>query len=224
MRATTQRLQQQLADDKQNVQVFSRRFSEYQDMQEELKGLEEMRQNTKKKLLAMVSSETARRPRILVVEPAVTPNAPWRPLYWRDAGISLAASIVLGFLAVWFVEFFNRTEIQPQGPSTVILPQPWMAIARPAGSPLGAGPAPEPLLTGGSDTPLLSRPLPRELRSDEVEKLLASAAPENLAILACLLCGLSVDEVVSLRRLHVDTAAATLQVPGGLSTMRPERP
>lgn len=221
VRATTQRLQQQLADDKQNVQVFSRRFSEYQDMQEELKGLEEMRQNAKKKLLAMASSEAARRPRILVVEPAVTPDAPWRPLYWRDAGISLAASIVLGFLAVWFVEFFNRKEIQPSSPSTVILPQPWMAIARPTGSPLGAGPAPEPLLTGGSNTPLLSSPLPRELRSDEVEKLLASAAPENLAILACLLCGLSVDEVVSLRRQHVDTATATLQVPGESSRVVP---
>jgi uncharacterized protein involved in exopolysaccharide biosynthesis len=212
-RAATQRLQQQLANDKQSVQTFSRRFSDYQDLQEEVKGLEEMRQNATKKLLAMESSETARRPRILVVEPAVTPDGAWRPLYWRDAGISLAASLALGFLAVWFVEFFNRKEIQLQGPSTVILPQPWMAITQPTGPPLGAGPAPE-MLAGGPETRLLANALPRELRSDEVEKLLASAAPENLAILACLLCGLSTDEVVSLQRQHVDTATETLQVPG----------
>ncbi|WP_114969010.1 GumC family protein [Rhodoferax ferrireducens] len=221
VRAATQRLQQQLADDKQSVQVFSRRFSEYQGMQEEMKGLEEMRQNAKKKLLAMESSETARRPRILVVEPAVTPDGAWRPLYWRDAGISLAASLALGFLAVWFVEFFNRKEIQPPGPSTVILPQPWMAIAQPIGPALGAGSASSPPLPGGQDTRLLGNPLPRELRSDEVEKLLASAAPENLAILACLLCGLSADEVVSLRRQHVDTATDTLQVPGESSRALP---
>ncbi|MDO8248163.1 MAG: tyrosine-type recombinase/integrase [Rhodoferax sp.] len=220
VRAATQRLQQQLAEDKQDVQAFSRRFSEFQGMQEELKGLEEMRQTAKKKLLAMESSETTRRPRILVVEPAVTPDGPWRPLYWRDAGISLAASIALGFLAVWFVEFFNRAEIRPQGPSTVIVPQPWMAITQPLGPQLGAGPAPE-TLAGGPDTRLLPHPLPRELRSDEVEKLLDSAAPENQAILACLLCGLSADEVVSLRRQHVDTATGTLNVPGESSRALP---
>ncbi len=224
VRAATQRLQQQLADDKQSVQVFSRRFNEYQGMLEEVKGLEEMRQNAKKKLLAMESSEIARRPRILVVEPAATPDGPWRPLYWRDAGISLAASLVLGFLAVWFVEFFNRTEIQPSGPSTVILPQPWMTITQPNYGPapaIGTGSAPSTILPGGLDNRLLSHPLPRELRFEEVEKLLASAAPENLAILACLLCGLSADEVVSLRWQHVDLATNTLQVPGESSRVLP---
>ena len=220
VRGTTQRLQQQLSQDRQDVQTFSRRFSDYQGMLEELKGLEKMQQTAQQKLVALESSETARRPRILVVEPAATPDAPWRPLYWRDAGISLAASIVLGFLAVWFVEFFNRTEIEPQGPSTVILPQPWMAIAQPLEPPLGAGPTPE-TLTGGHDTRLLAHPLPRELRADEVEKLLGSAAPENLAILACLLCGLSADEVVSLQRQHVDTATGTLKVPGESSRAVP---
>lgn len=213
VRATTQRLQQQLSEDKQDVQTFSRRFSDYQGMQEELKGLEKMYQTAQQKLLAMESSETTRRPRILVLEPAATPDAPWRPLYWRDAGISLAASLVLAFLAVWFVEFFNRTEVQPQGPSTVIIPQPWVAIPQAAAASLGAGPAPD-TLAGGPETRLLTHPLPRELRSDEVERLLGSAAPENLAILACLLCGLSTDEVVSLQLQHVDTATGTLQVPG----------
>lgn len=220
VRGTTQRLQQQLSQDRQDVQTFSRRFSDYQGMLEELKGLEKMQQTAQQKLVALESSETARRPRILVVEPAATPDAPWRPLYWRDAGISLTASIVLGFLAVWFVEFFNRTEIEPQGPSTVIVPQPWMAIPQPLEPLLGAGPTPE-TLTGRPDTRLLTQPLPRELHADEVEKLLGSAAPENLPILACLLCGLSADEVVSLQRQHVDTATGTLKVPGESSRAVP---
>ena len=220
VRATTQRLQQQLMGERQDVQTFSRRFSDYQGMQDELKGLEKMHQSAQQKLVAMESSETARRPRILVMEPAATPDSPWRPLYWRDAGISLAACLVLGFLAVWFMEFFNRTEVQPQGPSTVIVPQPWMAIAQPLGPTLGEGTPPQTLLHG-NEPRLLTYPSPRELRSDEVEKLLGSAAPENLAILACLLCGLSADEVVSLRRQHVDTAKGTLQVPGESSRVLP---
>jgi uncharacterized protein involved in exopolysaccharide biosynthesis len=213
VRATTQRLQQQLSDDKKEAQAFSSRFSDYQGMQEELKGLEKMYQTAQQKLVAMESSDSARRPRIQVVEPALTPDAPWRPLYWRDAGISLMASLLLGFLAVWFVEFFNRTETQPPGPSTVIVPQPWISIAEQRGALLASVVTPE-TSSGEVDTPLLSNPLPRELNSEEVESLLRTAAPENLAILACMLCGLSADEVVSLRLEHVDTAAGILKVPG----------
>ena len=223
VRATAQRLQQQLADDKQEVQTFSRRFSDYQGMQEEFQGLEQMRQSIAKKLLAMESSESARRPRIQVVEPAATPDAPWRPLYWRDAGISVAASLLLGFLAVWFVEFFNRTEAQPQGLSTVIVPQPWLAMAQPLAAQLGAMMAPD-APPGGHDTPLLTHPLPRELQPDEVRSLLRAAAPENLAILACLLCGLSADEVVALQQQHVDTAKGTLTVPGESGRVLPLPP
>lgn len=220
VRAAKQRLQQQLADDKQGVQAFSRRFSDYQAMQEELQGLEKMRQTAKEKLLALESSESARRPRILVFEPPVTPDAPWRPLYWRDAGISLAASLVLGFLAVWFVEFFNRTEPQPQGAATVIVPQPWMAMAQPLRAQLGAEVVPEPI-SGGHDIRSLNSPAPRELRPDEVESLLETAAPENLPLLACLLCGLSADEAVSLQLQHVNTTMGTLTVPGESSRVLP---
>lgn len=218
--ATSRRLQQQLVDDKQEVQTFSRRFSDYQVMQDELQGLEQMRQSAAKKLLAMESSESARRPRIEVVEPAVQPDAPWRPLYWRDAGISLAASLALGFLAVWFVEFFNRTELALPGPSTLIVPQPWLAMAQPLAPQLGGVLAPE-LAPGAHDAPRLSHPLPRELRPDEVQRLLGSATPENLGLLACLLCGLSADEVVALRGQHVDTDAGTLRVPGEYSRVLP---
>ncbi len=109
-RAVTRRLQQRLAEDKQSVQAFSRQFGEYQTMQEELRGLDQMRMAARQRLLALEASELARKPRIKVVEAATTPQTAWRPLYWRDAGISLAGSLALAFLAVWFVEFFDRSE------------------------------------------------------------------------------------------------------------------
>ena len=213
-RATTRRLNQQMTDDKQSVQIFSRRMAEFQVMQEELRGLEQMRLAARQRLLGLEASETARKPRIQVLESAVMPDTAWRPLYWRDAGISLAASLALGFLAVWFVEFFNRPESAPTEPSTVIIPQPWVSVPH-------AGPAPQigatnspASLASSAQTSLLPSPQSRELSDDEVRKLLMNATPENLPLLVCMLFGLTTAEVSSLRVSHVDTVADTMTIPG----------
>ncbi|MBK6296431.1 MAG: hypothetical protein IPF55_21095 [Rhodoferax sp.] len=78
-RATTQRLQQHLADDKQSAQSFSRRFGEFQTLQEELRGLDQMRQTARQRLLALEASELTRKPRLQVLEAAATPESAWRP-------------------------------------------------------------------------------------------------------------------------------------------------
>jgi uncharacterized protein involved in exopolysaccharide biosynthesis len=221
--ATTQRLRQQLAEDRQSVSTFSRRFGDFQGMQTELSGLETMQQTARQKLLALEASESARKPRLQVLEPAVAPDGAWRPLYWRDAGLGLAGSLLLAFLAVFFVEFFNRSEpvVQPPPAPTVIVQQPWMGMPAPGGpagqlggvaAPLGVlEHAPQP---GGAMALAHDKPLPRELRHDEVARLLAAAAPEQALMLACLLCGLSADELVALQARHLDSAAGLLHVPG----------
>lgn len=215
-RATTQRLQQQLSDDRQTVQVFARRFSEFKGMQEELQGLEQMRQAARQKVLALEATEGTRKPRVLVVEPAAAPDTPLRPLYTRDAAISVVGSLLLGFLAVWFVEFFNRTEAQPAGPSTVIIPQPWVPVPYPAGPGLpGMAPQHAGALTGGApQDQLLLRSAPRELLPAEVQGLLRAAAPENLPALAFLLYGLTAAELIALKVEDVQPEQRSLRVPG----------
>lgn len=210
--ATTQRLQQQMANDKQAVQNFSRRMTEFQGMQEELKGLEQMRLAARQRLLGLEASELARKPRIQVLETAVLPETAWRPLYWRDAGFSLLGSLALGFLAVWFVEFFDRAEPVTPGPSTVIIPQPWVSVAHPDTAQLGAEPEPASL-TANAQAPLLAAPQFRELSDDELRKLLANAAPDNLPLLVCLLSGLTSTSLTELRVAHVDVAGHLLTVP-----------
>ena len=214
-RAATRRLQQQSSEDKASVQTFSRSFVDFKAMQDELDGLEKLRQGAQQRLMALEASELTRKPRVQVVELATTPESAWRPLYARDAAISVAGSLILAFLAVWFVEFFNREEPVPHGPSTVIFPQPWMPGAYPPGAAarLQAGEAPA-LLQEGRALPALAQPLPRELDSAEVAALLASAATEVQPLLACLLCGLRPDELAALRVGDVSPSAGTLTVPG----------
>lgn len=210
--ATKRRLQQQLANDKQAVQDFSRRMTEFQAMQEELRGLEQMRLTARQRLLGLEASELARKPRIQILEAAVLPETAWRPLYWRDAGFGLMASLILGFLAVWFVEFFDRAEPVVAGPSTVIIPQPWVSVTHPGGAYLAATAA-APSLAATVQAPLLTAPRFRELTDDEVRGLLANAAPENLPLLVCLLSGLTATSLVALRVGHVDAQAGTLTIP-----------
>lgn len=211
--ATVQRLQQQIASDRQTVQTFNRQLNTVQGLEGELAALGKMRQAAQDRLLTLEATTTARRPGLQVVEPAVVPDAPWRPDYWRDAGIVLAASLGLAFGAVWFVEFFNRVEAPTPGAPTLVIAQPWVAGPAPAApahqlraAPFAQALAEEP------EPPLLQNPLPRELAAEEVARLLDAAAPENLAVISCLLCGLTVDEVAALQLRHVELEQDLLHV------------
>ena len=224
-RATAQSLQQRMSDNKQEVNTFSRSLGQFQGLQEQLKSLAVVRNTAAEKLLALQATETGRKPHMTILEPAVMPNGPSQPPYWRDAGVVALASIVLSFLSVWFVEFFNRTETVPDVRSTVVLPQLWR----------GAPPALAHLHANGEAAghlnhqiqpiqPVLQwqvNPLPRELDAKEVHQLLHAATPKNLPLLACLLCGLSPDEVVGLQWQHLDISRNALKVPGPVSRELP---
>jgi len=207
-KTTVQRLQQQLSGDRQEVQSASQQLGAYQVMQAEVHGLEQLLQTARQKLLALESSERARRPQLLVLEPAVTPAAPSSPAYWRDAGLVLAGALLLGFLAVWFVEFFNRSEAAAPVTTTVVIPPAMMGLPGQAGMP------PQAVLPAAPTQALLAGAPPRELQAGEVGQLLAAATPEHKPVLAALLCGLTVDELLALQLQHVDAKRGQLQVPG----------
>ena len=218
-RAASRRLQQQLNEDKQSVQGFSRSFADFKTMQEDLDGLEKLRQTARQRLLTLEASESTRKPWLQVLELASTPESAWRPLYERDAAISVVVSLLLAFLAVWFVEFFNREEVV-QGPSTVIVPQQWVHNPyQDASARLPHVGEAAPLLRHGPDgmaqaaLPMAAQ-LPRELTPAEVRQLLSAAAPEHQPMLACLLCGLSAAELEAVSAGDADLAAQTLTVPG----------
>ena len=224
-RATEQSLQQRMSDNKQEVNTFSRDLGQFQSLQEQLKSLAVVRNTAAEKLLALQATETARKPHIAILEPAVMPDGPSQPPYWRDAGAVVLAAIVLSFLSVWFVEFFNRKETVPDVRSTVVLPQPW-TVSPPALARLQANGEAAGHLSHQTQAiqPALQWPvnsLPRELDAQEVQQLLHAATPKNLPLLACLLCGLSPEEVVSLQWQHLDTRRNSLKVPGQASRELP---
>jgi len=205
-RGAVEQLQQQINDNKKAVQTFIVRFGEFKAMQEDLTHLEQLHRAASDRLARLEASDSEVAPHMEILEAATVPQLPWRPLYARDAGISLAAAAALGFLAVWLVEFFSRPE-----PETVAAErQPWwpVAIGR------GATAAPPPLLAAETARLPAPDPPPRELSDAEIAALLLAANDDGRLVVMALLSGLSAEEIAALAWDQIDLDAGTVRLGG----------
>ncbi|HRP96948.1 MAG TPA: tyrosine-type recombinase/integrase [Rhodocyclaceae bacterium] len=216
-RETAQRIASQVAADRETVQQFTARFNEYRALQDELTELQALQRASTQRLTMLQASERLRQPVLRVLEGATPPLGPWRPLYGRDAGFVVGAAFLLGLLAMWFVELFNRQAPQP----TMVLAQ-----AFPGGMLRSAE---RPGALAHEEVPVLERPREaladargasaRELSAEEVEALLKAATDDACVAMLLLSCGLDEDEAIALRPEDVDRDARTIAV-GGESARR----
>jgi uncharacterized protein involved in exopolysaccharide biosynthesis len=219
-RLAVDRVGKQMGSARQGVQSFSARMAEYKSMQDELDRLEKMQGAAQARATALEAGSRRIAPSVSLLEPAATPQSPWRPDYHGDALIAGAGSLGLALLALFLVELLNRPEVARPAQATPIFPppgwddvdtRPWVqqrtlgpgmqgfALAQPAPAPVG--------LMIGADPP------PRELDDEEVGLLLEAAAPSMRPFLVGLLSGLQVDELVGLDRADVDPSGPLLRLP-----------
>jgi len=160
------------------------------------------------------ATQRSRAPALQILEQAVIPKEPWRPHYWRDAGIVLAGALLLALGAMWLVELFNRPAPRP----SVLVTQPVLAGTLLPGQSLPelAHSALNRQLTI-DDRPRLAAPLalPRELTVDEVAALLRGADADVRCAAALLLSGLSTEEALALCWADVDAGTGLIRVGGG---------
>lgn len=225
-RLTVERIQGQLASNRVELQQFTARFNEYKNLTAELAPLEALHRDALQRKARLEAGESARRPSVNVLEPAVTPTEAWRPLYARDAAIGLAASFTIALLMMWVVELFNRTEAQPTlvvtqpvgypilGPASLGGPQLGMRDVRaiemaPGGSSTSGEAADgEPALLGAPVEP------PRELTDDEITRLVATSTDPVRVAALLLLGGLGPEEVLAAGWSDVDLDAGSIRVGG----------
>lgn len=214
-RATVERLRGQIDEQRRAAQIASGNFQEAKAMEDDLVRLEGARRNASERLAKLEATEQSRRPALTLIEAATVPEKAWRPDYLRDALINLAASFLLGLLAMWFVELFNRSPAPPAlGATTIVVSQPMPTPALNVEAPRA--------LPGVSydaayrDLPQLAAAasVARELTPDEVAALLAGADGEARLLCAILLLGLTVDELRELAVKDVDRARLRLSVRG----------
>ena len=213
-REAARRLQAEIAAGRRDVGQFAARFEQYKSLQAELADLQSAYQDALKRKARLEATVRARVPSVQVLEQAALPKEAWRPLYWRDAAIVVAGSLVLALVAMWIVELFNRPEPHPE----VVLAQPVIAgaLAYEVRQSLGFASAATPALES-NERPLLEKPgtLPRELSPEEVLALLRAADPQTRVAIALLLSGLSPEEALALRWSDVDRSTGEVHVSGG---------
>jgi polysaccharide biosynthesis transport protein len=213
-RAAEARLQGQIAEGRQKVGQFAARFGQYKSLNDELRELEKTYQAALQRKALLEATERARMPALQVLEPALLPAEPWRPLYWRDAALVLAGSLLFALAAMWLVELFNRSQPQP----SVVVTQPVFAgaLAPQLQHAMGLAQSRIEALTV-NETPLLAQApsLPRELTVDECTALLCAADDDTRRAMALMFSGLSPEEAIALRWQDVDPATGTLRIGGG---------
>ncbi|MDO9599665.1 MAG: hypothetical protein Q7J47_18265 [Azoarcus sp.] len=210
-RQVQDRLQKQLAEDRGAVHAFSRRFSAFKSMQEELAQMESGRRGLSERLLRTETSEKSRMPSVQVIEPATAPSEVWRPHYTLDAGISLGMAFALGLMGIGVVEVFNRPPVQSTAP--VILPiamghdLPLVLEGREAQGRLprfAAAPAQLPAALSAA----------RELEQAEVAELLQAMHEDDRNWAGLLLCGATPDEIRRIAAPDLDTASGAIRLHG----------
>ncbi|HEX6735580.1 MAG TPA: hypothetical protein VF096_12280 [Azonexus sp.] len=207
-RAAADRLRSQIDGQRRAAQVFAGNFQEAKAMEDDLIRLEGARRNAAERLAKLEATESTRLPGLTLIEAANVPDKAWRPDYLRDGLLNVAGAFLLGLLAMWFVELFNRSPAAAA--TTVVVPQPWLRPTLTVDMPV----APErlaqaavPQLAGGPAPP-------RALDQDEVGALLAAADGELRLLCAVLLLGVTPDELAALRSGDIDPATSRLNVPG----------
>jgi len=222
-RESSRRLQQQIAASKQQVGAFASRFSQYKSLQEELAQLEKTYQDALQRQARLGATQRSRAPALQILEQAVIPKEPWRPHYWRDAGLVLAGALLLALGAMWLVELFNRPAPRP----SVLVTQPVLAGTLLPGQVLPElAHAPSNRSLALDDRPRLSAPLrlPRELTVAETMALLRAADTDARCATTLLLSGLSAEEAVDLCWSDVDADSLVLRVRGAQPRPAPLTP
>jgi len=212
-REAARRIQSQMAADRQEVGQFTARFNEYKSLQEELGQLETAYREAVQRRAKLEATERARAPAVRVLEAATVPQEVWRPLYLRDAGLSLAAALLAALLAVWLVELFNRPEPQP----SVVIAQPVVSGMLVHGTPAAVAlPRPAPAVLEAPDQALLpQRPLlPRELGGEEVDAVVRGADHDTRIAILLLLQGVAPEELIEIGWTDLDLERRVLRVRG----------
>jgi uncharacterized protein involved in exopolysaccharide biosynthesis len=212
-RESARQLQLQIAGNRQQAGAFAARFSQYKSLHDDLAQLEKTYQEALQRQARLDATELSRMPALQVLEHAVIPKEPWRPLYWRDAGIVVGGALLLALGCMWLVELFNRPEPRP----SVLVTQPVFS------GPLLGSQRPQQLAGSApfgqiavDDRPRIAgpQPMPRELSAQEVGALLRAADADVRRVAALLLSGLTLDEILALRWADVSADGGTVDVAG----------
>ena len=205
-RQTVINLQQKLATNKKMTATFSNNFKEHKALEEELFQLEDIYNQVSERLVKTEVTHRQQLPEITVLERAFLPEFRVGPQYFRDAGICVAGSFLLGILAVFFYEFLTRSPKQEQ--VTRVQNQ---SITYNISDPKQIQ---MPVIQEVKSELMLEQHLPRELTQSEVKAITDTADNLTLLLVNTILSGLSIEEAAGLCWSQINLKSGKINVPG----------
>jgi succinoglycan biosynthesis transport protein ExoP len=195
-------------EQKQQVMEFTTRFAEHEALQQELLQLEAVYRDVQNRQLQNQVNLKRQYPQVRVKEPAFLPERPVYPDYFRDSGISVAASLLLGLLALVLYDFLNRPGRHPN------IPQLNPVVVNVPGAP-ALEQVRSDQLAAAQVAPALANQMRRELSVSEVLTLLQAADSKSRLLITLLLSGVSDEEVSAMQAGDINLSASELEVQGG---------
>lgn len=194
-------IRQQMEEHKKKASDYTTHFANLQALQQELSRLENLQQETKQRLVDLDVKQRQQYPQVDVVEWASKEDKPVRPIYWQESLSAFALSLAAALLAVVIVDYLNRKPSVPAPMSLggIHLHQRPQAI-------LDSQPTITTNLGRQSLTALAENTNSRELTLPEMSSLFGSAEPQTRGLIALLLNGLAVDEILELTDASLDKA------------------
>lgn len=200
-------LQRQLDELKQQAMDFTTRFAEHEALQGELLQLETAYREVQNRQLQVQFNNRRQYPQVEIKERAFLPLRSSYPHYARDAGISVAASLLFGLLLLLLYDFLTRParhslahdikQVFVTSPETRVLDQ------------MSGVSLPQPAAVAA-----LGQQLPRELSPAEVMELLKVAGADGRLLIVCLLSGLTAEEAQALQWGDIDKDAGVIHIRG----------
>ena len=193
---------------------FSSRFSEYESLKEDLQGLEKLSRDYQEKLVAMEIKSDADLLQVKVLEKAFIPEAPSRPNYMRDAGISIFGSLLLSIVAVLIFDFLTKPISRQDVQSSFAVRYNQVFQNQPL-------PLPVDPQTKQNLLPPMHEALPRELSDMEIKRLYTSSDDMTRVIIAGLLSGLGSEENIQLKWADINFDEGNLKTHGDSARIVP---
>ncbi len=206
----TAKLRIQLDQAKKEAASFSTLFAKHEQLQEDLKSLEELYRDTQIRLTKIESSQIEQYPQVEVVEKASLNLQAISPDYTLGAGIALLSALVLAFFAVWLIEFLSLSSKPEQGFHSPIAI--WFGQA-PQQTEQIIDDASDKLIekTDEQGLPFLQKEY-KKIPDEELTILLKNSSPDTQLIILLLLSGLNADEISALDVNNIQLEDNTLHL------------
>lgn len=207
------------------AQKFNQKLDEFARLNRSLTQLEEQAQLLKDQLV----EEEVQKPfqaKISILEEPFEPTYPISPLYWRDTGIVAAIALVASLFVLLLFSFIVRQK-QPAATMTsyTVVPPSGLTLSGQNAQNLALEQQKQALLLQQAKTESEAAPLQlgqessagnnlRLITQDESQSLYQVANREGRLALVFVLNGLTIDEILSIKKTDYDAQTSALLVTG----------